>query len=148
MSLNIEGVTIYLWCIDSYEDLQWGNGESPKQGSEKTQQMLFRSYTWLDFTLKLRTSSLPKFVFSYDRLPESQCDKYHGWNIQSWICFVLRYMYWHCFLNTYFIFLKKIPFRADQNNLHEKESGFVHKRLVVESYERDPNRIPIRTSKL
>ena len=35
MSLNIEGVTIYLWCIDSYEDLQWGNGESPKQGSEK-----------------------------------------------------------------------------------------------------------------
>ena len=22
MSLNIEGVTIYLWCIDSYEDLQ------------------------------------------------------------------------------------------------------------------------------
>ena len=83
MSLNIEGVTIYLWCIDSYEDLQWGNGESPKQGSEKTQQMLFRSYTWLDFTLKLRTSSLPKLVLSYDRLPESQCNEYHGLEIKS-----------------------------------------------------------------
>ena len=65
---------------------------------KKTKQMLYRSYTWLDFTLKPRTSSLPKYVLSYDRLPESQFDKYR-----------------------------------------EKESGFVHSRLVVESDKPDTN---------